>query len=693
MDQRTRDSLARNFPRVILRLLFFVLCFSSASAEGLKTLELLEIKYLSEPAWSPDGSQIAFIWDDGGVQDIWVVFLKDKKLMKISHAKSRLSRPMWNHDGSLFYEQEGTLYCWKSPQNKAVILNDTLKGIANFDISPDGRSIAYSKEGDLWTYSFDTKYVGQLTSTPEVETSPHFSPDGSKISFVSSPPIKQLSDVPLELTGPKLAFLYFKYEQTDVGIIATSGGAPVWVARSDENELSPKWSPDSRMVVIEKRTKDCKKRQILVKDLITNKETPIYEETSSKWIYELSQESYWSPKGNNIAFIADQDGWCHLYVYNLDKKRLTQITRGEYEVSYPAWSPEGTKIAFTSNKDSLIERNIWVTPYPKTKLEKITRTRGTNMMPLWSPDGTKIAYLHSDPYAILDIWVKPLPKGESMQLTSAILESLDRNALVPAEFLYYESSDGLKIPAFLFKPKNFDPNKKYPAIIWIHGDGILQNRYGWHPSKNYGVYYGFHQYLLHKGYVILSVDYRGSIGYGRDFMHGHYMDLGGKDCDDIIQGAIYLKSLNFIDPERIGVWGLSYGGYLTLQSIIRRPEMFRAAINVAGVVDWNDWAHDPGGWWIQGRMGNPEDHKELYYQSAPINFVDRIRTPLLILHGTADFNVPFYESVRLIDALIKKGKNIEFMIYPGEDHYFIWSHTWRNVFQRIENYFEKYLKK
>jgi dipeptidyl aminopeptidase/acylaminoacyl peptidase len=686
----------RHFVRTVFCAFFLLILFSSSAsfvkAGDLRTSQLLDIKYLSEPAWSPNGSNIAFIWDKGGVQEIWVSFLSDGKLTKISESKGRIVRPVWSPDGNLFYVQEGTLFFWKSAQDKGIILNNSPKGIDDFDISPNAKSIVYSKNGDLGMFSLENNQWTQLTSTPEIEFSPQFSPDGKTISFMSTPPLKQISEVSNELAGPKLAFLSIKYENTDVGIIPASGGAPVWVACSEENELSPKWSADSNKIVIEKRTQDCKKREIVVKDLTSNKEVVIYEEKTRKWIYELSQESYWSPRGNKIAFISDQDGWCHLYIYNLDDKKLTQVTMGEYEVSYPAWSPDGSKIAFTSNKGSLIERQIWLLSIPGGKLEKITEARGTNMMPLWSPEGKKIAFLHSDPYAVLDIWIKTLPQGESKQLTNAMPESLDKNSLTPPEFLYYESGDGLKIPAFLFKPKDFDQSQKYPAIIWIHGDGILQNRYGWHPSKHYGVYYGFHQYLLHKGYVVLSVDYRGSVGYGRDFMQGHYMDLGGKDCEDVIKGAEYLKSLNFVDPERIGVWGLSYGGYLTLQAIIRNPEMFKAAINVAGVDDWNDWAKDPDGWWIQGRMGNPEDHKELYYQSAPIHFVDKIKTPLLVLHGTADFNVPFYESVRLIDALIKKGKNIELMIYPGEDHYFVWNHTWKDVFQRVEKFFEKYLK-
>lgn len=328
------------------------------------------------------------------------------------------------------------------------------------------------------------------------------------------------------------------------------------------------------------------------------------------------------------------------------------------------------------------------------KAEKLTSMAGTNIQPLWSPDGDSIAFLHSGPYTVLDLWITPIASPEQpRQLTAGMPPSISKEALTPPEFLYYKSVDGLQIPAFLFKPKGFSEKKRYPAIIWIHGDGILQNRYGWHPSKHYGVYYGFHQYLLHKGYVVLAVDYRGSIGYGREFMHGHYMNLGGRDCDDVIKGAEYLKSLGFVDPDRIGIWGLSYGGFHTLQAIIRKPDMFRAAVDVAGVTDWADWARDPDGWWIRGRMGLPEENPELYHRTAPINFVENIKTPLLVLHGTADFNVPFYESVRLVDALVKHKKNFELTVYPGEDHYFIWNRTWEDALSRVERFFDKYLKK
>ena len=691
---------------VISGLLFLLLinaCSAFTKEEAKLTIpQLLQIKYLFQPVWSPDGGKIAFIWDDGGIKDIWVVFLSDGKLLKISHSRGEIGRPVWLPDGKeLIYVQEGVLHAWKESQEETAPVEGSPKGVfPDFDISSDGGSLVFSKGGDLWLLSLGNKRSSQLTLGARIDLSPRFSPDGTKVAFISSAPPERVSEVPGELTGTKLAFLYFRRSSSDVGVISTSGGRPIWIAQSKENELYPEWSPDGRMIAVERRTVDCKQREILVRDLAMGADRLVYQESTDNWIletgrwlYDWDRGLFWSPDNRVIAFISDRDGWVHLYTVTPDGEELSQLTSGEYEISYPAWSPDGSKIAFTSNQGSLIERNIWVMPAEGGEAQQVTSMPGTNMYPLWSPNGDSIAFLHSGPYTVLDLWIIPLSSPQQpSQLTSAMPQSISKEALTPPEFLYYQSADGLKVPAFLFKPKGFSENKKYPAIIWIHGDGILQNRYGWHPSKNYGVYYAFHQYLLHKGYVVLAVDYRGSIGYGREFMHGHFMDLGGRDCDDVIKGAEYLQALDFVDPERIGVWGLSYGGFLTLQAVISRPDMFRAAVDVAGVTDWADWAKDPDGWWIRGRMGLPEENPELYHRTAPINFVEKIDTPLLILHGTADFNVPFYESVRLIDALVKHGKNFELMIYPGEVHYFIWNHTWEDALFRVESFFDKYLK-
>jgi dipeptidyl aminopeptidase/acylaminoacyl peptidase len=208
------------------------------------------------------------------------------------------------------------------------------------------------------------------------------------------------------------------------------------------------------------------------------------------------------------------------------------------------------------------------------------------------------------------------------------------------------------------------------------------------------VYYEFHQYLLQQGYVVIAPDYRGSIGYGRDWRNDVYMDVGGNDAKDARMAAGYLKTLGYVDAERIGVWGLSYGGFFTLLAITQEPTLFRAAVDVAGVVDYALYYEDPyHGGWTTSRIGTPEENPEVYAKAAPMSHVDQIRIPLMVLAGTADTNVPFVESVLLVDSMLKAGKGhlLTFMMYPGEFHYFDRSFVVRDAWQRVDKFFAEHL--
>jgi dipeptidyl aminopeptidase/acylaminoacyl peptidase len=310
----------------------------------------------------------------------------------------------------------------------------------------------------------------------------------------------------------------------------------------------------------------------------------------------------------------------------------------------------------------------------------------------WSPDGRWLLYQHTDPGRPADLhWIEA-NGGAPHELTQSLPPSVDRKRLVPPQLVRYPSTDGREVPAYLFVPPDLDLSRKHPAIVWIHGDGIAQNYDGWHVRRDYAVYYGFHQYLAQRGYVVLAPDYRGSVGYGREWRVAPYLDLGGLDYEDVAASVPYLESLLYVDTERIGVWGLSYGGFLTLQALARDPELFRCGVDVAGVQDFRDWYRDPGGSWIIGRLGDPRKSPEAYLQAAPIERVDHIARPLLVVHGTADVNVPFVESLKLVDQLVKKGKDFDFVVYPGEFHYFRREHVLRDFFRRVEAFFDRYLR-
>jgi dipeptidyl aminopeptidase/acylaminoacyl peptidase len=272
---------------------------------------------------------------------------------------------------------------------------------------------------------------------------------------------------------------------------------------------------------------------------------------------------------------------------------------------------------------------------------------------------------------------------------------IDRSLFVEPQFVHFPGADGQMVPGWLFVPNNLDRTKKHPAIIWIHGDGVNQNYDGWHVQRNYAVYYSFHQYLLQKGYIVFAPDYRGSIGYGREWRNGVYMDVGDRDAKDAWMSANYLKTLPFVDGDHIGVWGLSYGGFFTLIAMTDQPTLFRAGVDVAGVVDYRMYYSDPyHGGWTESRIGTPEQNPQVYDKASPISHIDRLDRPLLVLHGTADVNVPFLESVWLIDEALKKGKGdlVSFMIYPGEFHYFARTQVLRDAWHRVDDFFDANLR-
>jgi dipeptidyl aminopeptidase/acylaminoacyl peptidase len=386
-----------------------------------------------------------------------------------------------------------------------------------------------------------------------------------------------------------------------------------------------------------------------------------------------------SPDRRWLLYTSDVTGWDQLYVVPTSGGTPVQLTRTPGEHWRAVWSHDSKRIAWDANTaDKPGTRQIQVATLgddpSRASIVTVTSGSGTNTAPEWSPDDKRLLFQHTDYQNSADLYVADaVANARVTRLTSSMPAGIDKSRLVAPTLIHYPGPDGKPVPAWLFVPKNLDRARKHAAIVWIHPDGVNQNYDGWHPDRNEAVYYEFHQYLLQQGYVVIAPDYRGSIGYGRDWRNDVYMDVGGNDAKDARMAASYLKTLGFVDPARIGVWGLSYGGFFTLLAITQEPTWFRAAVDVAGVADYKLYYDDPyHGGWTTSRIGTPDEHPDVYAKAAPMSHVDRIQHPLLILHGTADVNVPFIHSVLLMDHLLKAGKGdlVDFMVYPGEFHYF-----------------------
>ncbi|HXB55532.1 MAG TPA: prolyl oligopeptidase family serine peptidase [Vicinamibacteria bacterium] len=660
---------------------------------------LLDVKHPYRATWSPDGRRIAFVWDRAGVQNLWVADVAAGGPTPLTrYADGLIDGFFWGRTGeSLYFERSGDLWqvaasggaepraVWTTPEAESGVTP-----------SPDGGRVVFLRNGDLWVRSLSDGGERRLTETPGAEGGAVWSPDGERVAFTVASSVPQ-EESP-EYAGSKIAFRRQDGFNVHVGVVPVSGGPLVSVARGAGSETTPRWA-DATHLTLQRESADLTAREVLLADAVTGEATVLYKDIDSKWwsLDFLGAEPVPSPDGRWIAFISDRDGWDHLYLVPSSGGPAVQLTKGAYEVSRPTWSPDGKRIAFDANPgDNPGARQLMVAEVGSdpgsARLLTLTGGRGTNVGASWSPNGTRLLYQHTDPQNPADWFVlEARASATPRRLTDSLPPSLDRSSFVEPRFVRYPAPDGQQVPAYLFVPKGLDRSHRHPAIIWVHGDGITQNFDGWHVRRDYAVYYSVHQYLLQRGYVVLAVDYRGSIGYGKAWRQGPYRDLGGGDYQDIAAGVGYLKGLGYVDEKRVGIWGLSYGGYMALQALTVTPELFRCAIDVAGVEDWRDWFHDPDGPWIRGRLGSPEQNPDLYERTSPIHRVDRIVRPLLVMHGTADVNVPFLESVRLLDAGLKAGKDIDFVMYPGEFHYFHRAHVLRDAWQRVERFFDVHL--
>jgi dipeptidyl aminopeptidase/acylaminoacyl peptidase len=693
-----------------VKALAFLAALAAAQPDGSLDIDaLLAIRHPSGAAWSPDGSRIAFVWDRGGVQNLYVVDRVSGWPEAVTDfASGLMSDPFWSLDGTtLYFDREGEL--WSLPARtgaspKAVF--GTVGAEREARLSPDGTELAFLRLGDVWVRNLASGRERRLTVTLVAESGLAWSPDGGRLAFGFSRSTPR--EETLAFAGEKLAFRRLEGEPGEVGVVSASGGDVIPVASSPHSEESPRWI-DARRLVLERFSPDYRSREILVADVVSASVTALHRETDEKWwsLTYLGAEPRPSPDGKWIAFLSDESGWDSLYLVPSSGGAKHKLTADGEDASRYAWSPDGTRLAFDTNRSHPGQRHLVVadvTDPANPRFSTLTGGRGTNAQGTdaggfvlsranggWSPDGLRLLYQHTDPGRPPDLRWIDASGGAPHELTQSLPPTVDRSRLVAPQLVRYPSTDGRSVPAYLFVPPNLDLSKKHPAILWIHGDGIAQNYDGWHLRRDYAIYYSFHQYLAQKGYVVLAPDYRGSVGYGREWRVLPFRDLGGLDYEDVAASVPYLESLLYVDTERIGVWGLSYGGFLTLQALTRDPELYRCGIDVAGVQDFRDWHRDPGGSWVGGRLGDPRENAAAYLQAAPIERVDRIVRPLLVLHGTADVNVPFAESLKLVDELLKRGKNFDFVVYPGEFHYFQREHVLRDFFRRVEFFFDSHL--
>lgn len=449
------------------------------------------------------------------------------------------------------------------------------------------------------------------------------------------------------------------------------------------------WSDDGKHAVIQARAADNKDRWIMSLDPTTGKTKVIATVHDDAWVGGPGAFSLgWLPDNRRVYFESERDGFAHLYTVSIDGGAPVQLTSGQFEVSDVELSEDKSKFYFASSEGSFFEKHFYSMATSGGARTRLTALAGSNDVVV-SPDESTFAIIRSYSNKPPELYIAPnraaTNENEAKQITnSPTAEWLSYNWIDPP-IVSIKARDGATVYGRLYKPKNFQ--KGGPAVLFVHGAGYLQNVHKWWSS--YYREYMFHHLLMEKGFTVLDIDYRGSAGYGRDWRTGIYRFMGGKDLTDNVDAAQYLVNEHGVDAKRIGLYGGSYGGFITLMAMFTTPDVFAAGAALRPVTDWAHYNHG----YTSNILNLPQSDLEAYKRSSPIYHAEGLKGALLICHGMVDVNVNFQDSVRLAQRLIELRKeNWEIAPYPVEDHGFVQPTSWADEYRRILKLFETNLR-
>ncbi len=475
-----------------------------------------------------------------------------------------------------------------------------------------------------------------------------------------------------------------------VAIIDVATGEVKWVdAGLGTREIqlqAPIWNEAGTKAFLLARAADNKDRWILALDLATGKTRTLFTEHDDAWLngggggggFGGGGGTGWLKHSDEIYFLSEKDGYSNLFKVAFDGGDPKPLVAGKFEVSAVKLSQDGNTFYFTSSEVSPFDNHFYSVSVDGGARKQLTKEAGKHDVTL-SPDEKGFADIYSYTNKPPELFV------DGKKVTSSPAPEFWDYKWLDVPIVEIPARDGIKVPARLYKPANF--KKGGPAVMFVHGAGYLHNVHHW--WSQYEREYMFNHFLMEHGYLVIDVDYRGSAGYGRDWRTGIYRHMGGKDLEDHIDAAKFIVSQYGVDPKRIGLYGGSYGGFITLMALFTAPDTFAAGAALRPVTDWAHYNHG----YTANILNLPQSDDEAYKKSSPIYFADGLKGALLICHGMVDTNVFFQDSVRLVQRLIELHKeNWSIAPYPVEDHGFVQPSSWADEYKRIYSLFETNLK-
>jgi dipeptidyl aminopeptidase/acylaminoacyl peptidase len=631
--------------------------------------------------------RIAWVFNNRGVCNIWLAegpefksrrltsFKKDDgRHLRIRGFVEKNTAVVFSKDGE-FNPGHDPNWDGKSTLYKVNCDNGKMETLARTDraaVCPQTGRLAYTKKGDLYILSAGEEAKKKLSARGNLG-SLQWSPDGKYLAMVSR-------------RGK------FPHQYSYVMIYNVEQGNFHYIDASVYQDLLPKWSPDGKKICFMRRMTHGHR------GIITAREYPVPDpweirvtdvksgKTISAWKSPSMDSLYWADiawlDNEHLVFTSESDGWAHLYMVPSTGGRARQLTKGKFEVERFRAVPELKKVFFTCNAGDIDRRHIWWVDINGNK-KQLTKG-GIEWSPILTADRKHMAFLGSNAVSPAQVYVQPLNGGKAIKLAGDTLPADFPTQLTVPKQVIFKAADGWSIHGQLFSPPKSFKGKR-PAVMFFHGGPIRQMLLGFHYSSYYHRCYALNQYLASQGYVVLSVNFRLGVGYGKAFRE--VPDGGPRGCSeyrDLLAGAKYLRSLDYVDSERIGLWGGSYGGLMTALGLARNSDLFAAGVDFHGVHDWNQWQA-----WA---TGSQNDNNRTVWKSSPLADIADWRSPVLLIHGDDDRNVPFSETLWLVEKLAAQGVDYELLVFPDDVHGFLLHRNWEKAYKAAADFFDRKLK-
>jgi len=611
-----------------------VVSVSNSAARPVPLDDLYYTRSVFGGAWSPDGQQIVITTNISGRSNLWKVRASGGWPIQLTQSDDRQYNAVW---------------------------------------SPDGKWIVYQQDHagdelwDLYAIPSDGGEAINLTNTPAIrEQSPHWSHDGNSIA---------------------LAYKTKDGSQYDIALLD-------WSTRkvhklTNEQQAGFRWnmvawSNDDKTVYASRTNAPFTDADVFRIDVATGR---LENLTSHQGTIRYLASSL-SPDGGTILLSSDANsGYMNVALLDVASRKITWVTVLKWEASAGQFSPDGKHYTYTVNEDGLTD--TYLADRSTNRAEKVDLPHGLNYFSgnpnTFAPQNDRMIVSHEASNQPGDLWVYHLASRHVDQLTFSAIASLRTTPLPPSRLVHYKSFDGKIISALLWMPFNLKRNASNPALVIPHGGPTGQMVDYWNTQV---------AALTSRGYICIAPNPRGSTGYGLDFQKANFQDLGGGDLKDEVAAVDFLKATGYVDPKKIGITGGSYGGFMTLMAIGKTPDIWAAAVEEYGIINWSTMlkSSDPSlNEYLKALLGNPDANRKVYEEDSPITYIRNEKAPLLVLQGDNDPRVPKEEAQQVVDILKKEGRTVDAHYYPNEGHGFAKRENQIDSIRRTIAWFDRYL--